>query len=66
MMTVRAEEDKKWQDAFVDLTEVTGITDTEEIRNVTIDYPLEIFDVSGNEIKIKEEFDEGDIIELLD
>jgi hypothetical protein len=58
----------KWQDAWIDPIEFTGIADM-ETRTVSI-----VFDVSGGtcgEVKIQEEsiaFDEGDldIIELID
>jgi hypothetical protein len=65
----QVEEDEKkyakWQDAWIDPTEFTGVTDT-DIRYVSVD----VFDVSGNTVKIHEPiaFDEEefDTIELLE
>ncbi len=71
IIAARTEQDKKWRDAWIDPTEFTGIADTED-RFVSVDYPLEVFDVSGGVIKtkIKEELlefdvEEFDVIELV-
>jgi hypothetical protein len=66
----QVKEDEK-QDAWIDPTEFTGVTDT-DIRYVSVEYPVEVevFDVSGNKVKIHEPiaFDEEefDAIELLE
>ena len=75
---IRNTNEKRWEDTAYDPTmEFTGIDDTADTRIVTVDYPLEIFDVSGGDygevIKLdagkKEDnvmaFDESDIIELV-
>lgn len=47
----------RWEDTAYDpTTEFTGIDDTSDTRIVTVDYPLEIFDVSGGDC--------GEVIEL--